>query len=202
MASLRTPLIAILLLGATTGVGLAAKTPLIVSASDLASHYKPAPDVQPAVPGYPAAAVDKSEDVCISLGFQVNPDGKTSEMSVLKVWSSKSPKKQPKDEVINPFLRNAAAAVSLWRFVPAKPGAEAETVYTSTAIPFAGNAGSSADQVRSNCEIDDLKAFVTRAQQQAYRRGDMNKARTEEAQRVNTHVNEDVNNVLRRTNGG
>ena len=140
----------------------------IVSEQQLAQDWLPAPEAQRYVAGYPAAASDKSLDVCIALGYEIGADGATSNFVVLRSWSSASPEGVPNEKAIESYVQTAAAVVSMWRYLPA--GKKPRPVYTATAFAFPGNGGAPAapEALRERCRIGDLAAFVAEARNAAW----------------------------------
>ena len=131
----------------------------IVSEAELGKSWSLTPETAVFVAGYPAAAADKAQDVCVNLGFKINPDGSTSDYTLMKAWSSGTSDAAALDKLSEPFVQNAAAVVQRWKFVPAdKPRA----VYTSATMAFRGSQAS-AEEVQSHCRIADLATFVADA---------------------------------------
>jgi hypothetical protein len=149
----------------------------IVSENQAGASWTLAPDAPRVVAGYPGAAVDKTQDVCVNIGYLIDKDGKTSQFTQLKGWSSARPDREPEQAALQPFVQSAAAAVSMWRFVPVdgKP----RSIYTSASFAFAGGKGAAGDEIRGRCRIADLAGFVARVQAKLARRGDLSRARTE-----------------------
>lgn len=165
------PLLVALL--AVTGAAHAAERTNIVSASKLAESWVPAPGSTPAAPAYPAIIADKSEAACVTIGFLIKPDGSTDGASLLKSWSGNHGDDNSNREFIDPFARNALAAVRLWKFVPAK--ARPRQAYTSASFAFSTDANADQAALRARCEIGNLPAFIAKVQSDAYRRGNLTK---------------------------
>ena len=171
----------LLTLGLSAGLAQAGDRPLrVVDEGDIGNDWAPA-GVLAGAP-YPAASTVR-DDVCVSVGYKLNRDGSTSDLSLLKVWKAGNPEVTFGDESLKPFLQTAAAVVMSWRF-QAREGASANrVVYTSATIPFVALAGSTADSVRDHCRIADLKSFLAQAQVEANKRGNLGKAQYERQQR-------------------
>lgn len=133
----------------------------IVSEHRLAREWTPGPG-HPHEVAYPVAAADKSPDVCVSIGFMIQPDGTTTDFTELKSWSSASAEAAPSQAAVGIFVQSAAALVSRWRFVPTKP--RPRPVYTSASFAFDGGHPLAPEAIRERCRIGDLAAFVARAQ--------------------------------------
>ena len=128
----------------------------IVSEHELAKNWTLTPETAVFVAGYPAAAADKSAEVCVNLGFMIQPDGSTSDYTLMKAWSSTTSDKAELARLADPFVQNAAAAVQRWKFVPTgKP----RQMYTSTTVGFRSGQANP-EEVRARCRIDDLERFV------------------------------------------
>ncbi len=67
-----------------------------------------------------------------------------------------------------------------WRFVPVDGGnASIKPVYTAATFAFTTNAGTDREQLRSHCVIADLPEFIKKAQEDAYKKGNLNKGQME-----------------------
>jgi len=152
----------------------------IVSEQDTAASWTLAPDAPRVVAGYPSAAADHAQDVCVNIGYMIEKDGKTSNFIQLKAWSSAAGKDAPAQESIQPFVQSAAAAVSMWRFVPVNP--KAHSIYTSASFGFAGSKTLDEAAIRDRCRIEDLPALV--AQAQAKQNRQMSDAQRSTSQRM------------------
>ena len=151
----------------------------IVSEGGTARNWRTSPGVVPAVPAYPGIIADKSDDVCVSVGYLLKRDGTTSDFSLLKSWTGKDQGESSRAR-IDPFAQNAVAAVQQWRFVPAEGRrARLKPVYTSATFIFTTNPAADTERLRGHCAIGDLPAFVANAQAEAYRKGNLNKAQME-----------------------
>lgn len=179
-------LLSSLLLGAVVTAGAtAADRASIISEGGAAAVWRPAPGPK-VVPGYPSTAADQAEDVCVSIGYLLNKDGSTSEFSLLKTWGAKTPDSVKGRSKLTPFAQLAMAAVERWKFVPAGGGgAEIQPVYTAASFGFSNNPAADKEQIRQRCVISDLSAFIAKAQQEAYKRGNLNKGRMDRARNMN-----------------
>ena len=169
---LRTAVLAAMVCCAAGAMG--AERMNIVSEGGTAKDWQPAPGEVPATPGYPGIIADKSDEVCVSVGYMLNKDGSTSDFALLKSWSAK----HSGDELskyVDPFARNALAAVQRWRFVPAPDNRKPHSAYTAATFAFSTNANADQAALRVRCQIENLPAFVAKAQADAYRRGDLKK---------------------------
>jgi hypothetical protein len=171
-------------LASATGAG-AADRPSIIDEGGAAAFWSPAPGPK-VMPGYPSTATDQGEDVCVSIGYLLNRDGSTSDFSLLKSWGANTPDSVKGRGKLTPFAQLGMAAVQRWKFVPAGGGsAEIKPVYTAASFAFSNNAAADKAQIRQHCVISDLSAFITKAQEEAYKRGDLNKGRMDRARNMN-----------------
>src|SRR5687768_14057954 len=74
-----------------------------------------APPPAPLAPAYPAIVKD-NDQVCVGVGYMIEKDGSTSGFIVLKSWSRAHGSGDKAAPAIDPFARNALAAVSQWKF--------------------------------------------------------------------------------------
>jgi len=152
--------------------GLAVANPrvAIVSASTLGEQWTPDPAVQKVVAGYPSNAVDKSHDVCVTIGYEIGEDGKTSGFGELNSWTSGTEDGAATPMEITPYSQIAAAVVSRYHYVPVgKP----KKVFTSATFAFDGSKKVGEAGIRSHCEIANLKDFVAQLKSKKNDKGDL-----------------------------
>ena len=162
-------------------MALAADRVTIVSEGVSASVWRPDPAVPPMTAAYPSKIVDKTEDVCIGIGYLLKEDGSTSDYSLLTSWGSKDEAGAQPGGRLDPFAQNAVAAVSRWRFVPLDGGKRSalKPLYTAATFAFSSNPAADLEALRGHCTIADLPAFVAKAQAAAYKKGNLNKGQME-----------------------
>jgi len=161
---------------AMIGGSLAADRVAILSEGAAASLWSPAPGVARVLPPYPANLADKSEDACVSLGYLLKEDGSTSDFAVLTSWGSKTTEGKAPAGHFDPYAQSASAAVKEWRFVPAGGGhANIKPIYTAATFAFSSNPATDLKPLRDHCVIADLPEFIKRAQEDAYKKGNLNK---------------------------
>ncbi|MDI1251795.1 hypothetical protein [Thermomonas sp.] len=85
---------------------------------------------------YPPEYRDHQEEVCLAIGYVINPDGHASDLSLLKSWSSGEPKRD-KDKYWAAFADATSAELSQWKFVPAPEAKSPGAVYTVSTFVFA-----------------------------------------------------------------
>ena len=127
----------------------------IVSEHQAPKSWTYAPDQPRVVAGYPTTVANKGRDVCVNIGYLIKSDGSTTEFAQMKAWSSDGGKD------VQAYAQSAAAAVSMWRFVPATT--KAHPIYTSATFVFDGSKALSVEDIRARCRIADLLGHVQKA---------------------------------------
>ena len=159
------------------GSAAAADKATILSEGGAGQYWRPVAETI-AMPAYPGIIADKSEDVCIGVGYMLNSDGSTSDFAMLNAWGSKTDKKT---KATNPhfvaFAQNSLAAVQRWKFSSTSGrGAKVKPIYTAATFAFTTTPGADVAALRGHCTIADLSDFIAKAQAEAYgRRGNLNK---------------------------
>lgn len=113
-----------------------------------------APGARLAVPEYPQAFVKRGDTVCVGVGYLLNPDGSTSNFTLLKAWNSASGTEEPDAGYWSAFAEAAADALKQWRFTPRPEVTHPKPVYTVATFVF-GTKGAMASN-RSHCAIPNL----------------------------------------------
>lgn len=108
------------------------------------------------LPIYPADQARRGDNVCLALGYRIQPDGTTSDFRVLKQWSSSSGEKEPFAGYWDSFARAAADAVSRWRFQPRPGTGDAVPTVTVATLGFTARPAQGAADVGANCRIPNL----------------------------------------------
>lgn len=149
----------------------------ILSEGDTAQYWRPIPETM-AMPGYPSIIADKSEDVCISVGYLLKEDGSTSDFALLNAWSSADESAKASDKRFLAFAQNSLAAVQRWRFSStAGPSAKTQQLYTAASFAFSTH-GTDVGQLRGRCQVRDLSDFIAKARAEASKNS-LNRARLE-----------------------
>lgn len=148
--------------GFVAGVVAAADRIEIVSELELGRYWQPAPDQPRIVAGYPDAAIDRSQDVCVSIGYLIGTDGRTSRFTQLSAWSSAADEERLTDKKIEPFVQISAAVVSRQQYVRAGDSTP-QPVFTSATFGFDGSKTQGSEAIRQRCAIANLQAFVDEA---------------------------------------
>ena len=117
--------------------------------------------VKLATPSYPAAfAKGPARDVCLALGYQIEPDGSTGKFRVLKQWNSDSEDKEPVDGFWAEFAQTGADALSQWKFKPRPEVAAPQPTYTVATLTWQTRKETDPAALRAHCRIDDLAAHI------------------------------------------
>jgi hypothetical protein len=142
-----------------------------------------APPAQPLAPAYPAIVKD-NDQVCVGVGYMIEKDGSTSGFMILRSWSRAHGSGDDANPAIEPFARNALAAVQQWKFSPLQAGKERK-VYTATTFAFDREATGDAAELKHKCVVGNLSAFIDKAKGDAFRTGNLNKAEQESQRQKN-----------------
>ena len=113
-----------------------------------------------AAPGYPAEFAPDMRNVCMALGYKINPDGTTSDFQVLKQWNSATEEKEPQPGFWEAFAHAGAAAVGQWQFKPRPEVTAPEAVFTVATLNFQATRDIQAADLRAHCQIPDLAAHL------------------------------------------
>ena len=119
-----------------------------------------------AVPAYPPAFVDRKDQVCVSVGYVVKPDGTTSDFTLLKAWNSASGDDEPVEGYWMAFASAAGDALSQWQFQPRPEVKKATPVFTAGTFVF----GATGPDLRAHCRIANLSAHLRDLRDHAGRR--------------------------------
>lgn len=146
----RTLLLAVL---ATLALPVAASERIrIVNEGGIKDEWTLPPGAKLAAPSYPAEYAESPEDVCVVIGYLVNPDGHTSDFALLKSWSS-GDNSSSRTEFWEAFARAASGALAQWQFAPRPEVKSPRPTYTVGTFVF----GSQASQgLREQCVIRDV----------------------------------------------
>ena len=127
-----------------------------------------------AAPGYPGTfAADRGDDVCVAIGYRVQPDGTTSDYVMLGGWNSSKRYNEPATGYWNAYSQAGAGALSQWRFAP-RPGSGMDSnaaVDTVAVLTFRGESSTRSNgEVRAKCAVPDLVARMRYVRRQENRR--------------------------------
>ena len=139
----------------------AAEAVKVVPEGGLAKDWIVQPGNELAAPGYPGTFADRGDDVCVAIGYRVQPDGTTSDYVMLGGWNSSRRYQQPATGYWDAYSQAGAAALSQWRFAP-KPGDGMDSnaaVDTVAVMTFRGESSTrTTSDVRAKCAVPSLVA--------------------------------------------
>ena len=149
-----------------------------------------APGASLPAPGYPGEFAGRADDVCVAMGYRINPDGSTSDFSLLRAWSSAGDD-EPVEGYWDAFSKASAAALQQWRFTPRPDVKTPRPVDTVATMTFTGKQVVAPAELRAKCRIGDLDAFLEQVKVDMSKRSDMNRHqldRTYQQQRRNEMI--------------
>ena len=112
-----------------------------------------------AVPAYPVHLAKRGDEVCVAVGYLVNPDGTLTDFALLKAWSSGARgTADPEPGYWAAFAAAAGDALAQWRFQPRPEVTRPQPVYTVGTFVFGSKGQTSA--VREHCRIPSLVAHL------------------------------------------
>ena len=120
----------------------------VVAEGGIRDEWTLPPGYKLAMPVYPAARAEQRAEVCVAIGYLINPDGSTSDFALLKSWTSADISRSDLGYWAD-FANAAAEALSQWHFQPRSEVKTPRPVYTVATMLFA--AGSPAS--RSHCAV-------------------------------------------------
>ena len=169
---------------------LAIAAPVVAERIDILSEGKQnkiwvAP-ANPLAPGWPST-VAGNDQVCVGVGYMIEKDGSTSGFMVLKSWSRDHGEGDKAAPAIDPFARNVLAAVQQWKFTPVQAGKE-RRMYTATTFAFDKDAQGDAAALKQRCVVDNLSAFIAKAQSDGYRTGNLKKGEEDRQRQQNVDL--------------
>lgn len=147
----------------------------VVNEGGIRSDWTLAPGSTLSAPGYPGAFAKSGDDVCVAVGYRIQPDGSTSDFSLLKVWSSRSGEGEAVEGYWDAFSQASVAALQSWKFAPRPEVSKPVRVDTVATMNFMGKQTLDAASLRAKCKIEDLAAFLEQVKVDMAKRGDMNR---------------------------
>ncbi|HOZ23889.1 MAG TPA: energy transducer TonB, partial [Thermomonas sp.] len=110
----------------------------VVNEGGIRGDWTLAPGTQLSAPGYPGAFAKTGDDVCVAVGYRIQPDGSTSDFSLLKTWSSRSGEGEAVEGYWDAFSQAAVAALQQWKFAPRPEVGKPTSVDTVATMTFTG----------------------------------------------------------------
>lgn len=170
-SSLKAGAWAVFVMGMHAGGGLAAERLHIANEGAIRDRWMLADGAKLAAPGYPGAFAERGDNVCMAMGYAINPDGSTSDFGLLKAWTSSTGDKEPAEGFWEAFSQASASALSQWKFKPRPEVTDPQPTYTVATMTFMGRQATDAAGLRSRCAISDLASLVQKQKWDAYQRG-------------------------------
>ena len=158
----------------------------IANEGGIRGEWMLAPGVQLSAPGYPGAFAKTGDDVCVAVGYRIQPDGSTSDFSLLKTWSSRSGEGEAVEGYWDAFSQAAVAALQQWKFAPRPEVGKPTSVDTVATMTFTGLQSVDAATLRGKCKIEDLAAFLEQVKVDMAKRSDLNRHQIENSYRQQT----------------
>lgn len=160
----------------------------IVNEGGIRSDWTLAPGATLSAPGYPGAFAKSGDDVCVAVGYRIQPDGSTSDFSLLKAWSSRSGEGEAVDGYWDAFAQASVAALQQWKFAPRPEVGTPGKVDTVATMTFNGLQSVDAATLRGKCKIEDLAAFLEQVKVDMAKRSDLNRHQLDQAYRAQTRT--------------
>lgn len=133
----------------------------IVNEGGIAAAWTLAPGASLPVPAYPEAYAQDQKEVCVAIGYLLNPDGTTSNFALLKSWTQDEPKRDAA-EFWQAFANDASNALARWKFAPRPEVTDPKPVYTVATFLFAAK---NPAELRAHCAISDLAYRIVELKQ-------------------------------------
>jgi hypothetical protein len=133
----------------------------VVNEGGIRDQWMLADGIKLAAPGYPAQYQDRGDNVCVAIGYAIDPKGKTGDFTVLKTWSSAGT--EPEDGYFATYAAASAGAVSQWQFKPRPEVSAPQRTITVATLIFTGKQKMDGAVLRSNCQVTDLAAALQKA---------------------------------------
>jgi len=149
---------------------LAANRSRVVNEGGIRDQWMLADGVTLAVPGYPAEFKERGDNVCVAIGYSIDPKGNTGDFTLLKQWSSAGPN-EPEKGYYSTYAAAGVGALSQWKFKP-RPEVEApQRTVTVATLTFTGKEKMDPAVLRANCKISDLAGELQRAANENVKNG-------------------------------
>lgn len=158
----------------------------VVNEGGIRDEWMLADGVKLGAPGYPGSFAARGDNVCLAMGYRINPDGTTGEFTMLKGWSSSGGDKEPAEGFWDAYSQAAAGALSQWRFKPRPEIGTAHAVDTVATLTFMGKQAQDPAELRARCKVTDLVALIEQAKETRADRSDINRHQVERAYRQQT----------------
>ena len=169
--------------------GMAKDRVRVVNEGGIRDAWMLADGIKLAAPGYPEAFVDRGDNVCVAIGYAIQPDGTTSDFALLKSWASSTGEQEPVAGFWDAFTQAGAGALAQWKFKPRPEVASPQPIYTVATMHFMGQKAVEAGEgdpaaVRSHCSISDLATLVQEQKSRRYQKGTLERIEMERLRRT------------------
>lgn len=134
----------------------AAEPVRVVNEGDIKQAWTLPAGTRLAAPVYPSQFSARGPEVCVGIGYLLNPDGSTSDFAMLKGWNSETGEREPTDGFWAAFAGAGAAAVQQWRFQPRPEVQRPVAVYTVATVMFGKQGAMLSPELRRRCSIPNL----------------------------------------------
>ncbi len=138
----------------------------VVNEGGIRDAWTLAPGQTLAAPGYPEAYAQRGDNVCVAIGYRVQPNGQTSDFTTLQTWTSSAGGVEPESGYFDTFGQAAVAALSQWKFTPRPEVLKPQPVDTVATITFMSQKSAmDSKTLRSRCAVTDLEAAIEKARE-------------------------------------
>lgn len=155
----------------------------IVNEGGIREDWAAADGAKFTAPGYPASFAPRGDDVCLAMGYAIQPDGTTSDFAIVKAWSSSRGEDEPVEGFWQAFAQAGAMALSEWKFKPRVINRSVPT-FTVATLTFQGKGMVPAAELRARCAVSDLKTAVQDKKADKFMRGSDKRLMDSMSQRV------------------
>ena len=125
----------------------------VVNEGEIRDAWMLAPGTTLAGPAYPARFAADPAEACVGIGYLINPDGTTSDFTLVQSWSEREPP-HDRDAYWSEFASAASQALSTWRFQPRPEVQRPEPVYTVATVVFGAR---DMQALRKHCAVASLR---------------------------------------------
>jgi hypothetical protein len=134
----------------------------IVNEGGIRDQWMLADGVALAVPGYPAEFKERADNVCVAIGYSIDPrTGNTGDFILLKQWSSAGA--EPEKGYFDAYAASAAGALAQWKFKPRPEVSKPQRTITVATMTFTGKEKMDPAMLRANCAVSDLATAIQSA---------------------------------------
>ena len=125
----------------------------VVNEGGIRDAWTLAPGTTLAGPSYPSRFAAAPVEACVGIGYLINPDGTTSDFTLVRSWSEGEPA-VGRDEYWAEFAGAAGQALGTWRFQPKPEVVRPVPVYTVATFVFGAR---DMQALRKRCTVANLR---------------------------------------------